>query len=338
MRRVIVGRFPVIAVAVLLIGAGCSCIMAGDVHNREEYITNLPDMPVAVESLKNIELTGKLEKGGNKESENHPENSSLSPDNTARLSSAEEEEPEGANKLDLEDNNDIAVSTPETALTSLPTEMLSADCSWGKSLEFLFTVEVIITNVGDTIASNVWVDLPMLENRSPYQETVLKTTNHDIKYIKGRTASFTIGDLEPGKTELIIFAYDIKVKPFTISSTNEVVEEAKLIYEELSGSGSCYELAKSFVGRCLQNGIDARIVNGFAGAETGFIGKGVLEERHSWAEFYVEELGWVPVDLTFEHFAALPGGSHIVENYLDQSIRVYHLDGTLNIEWLNTVL
>jgi transglutaminase-like putative cysteine protease len=60
--------------------------------------------------------------------------------------------------------------------------------------------------------------------------------------------------------------------------------------------------------------------------------------RHSWAEFYVDGLGWVPVDLTFQYFGAFPHTSHVVESYGDQSIKVNYSGGSLGASWSNSIL
>ena len=67
--------------------------------------------------------------------------------------------------------------------------------------------------------------------------------------------------------------------------------------------------------------------------------------RHSWAEFYLEGIGWVPVDPTRDinskeqrYFGALPRTSHIVQNYLDQSLRVRYRGGKLSAGWEETLV
>ena len=69
-----------------------------------------------------------------------------------------------------------------------------------------------------------------------------------------------------------------------------------------NGSGVCEDYAALFVALCRAEGIPARLVNGYTDPRgrgdvwnvaygetfplTGF--------RHSWAEFYLEGLGWLP--------------------------------------------
>ena len=66
-----------------------------------------------------------------------------------------------------------------------------------------------------------------------------------------------------------------------------------------TGRGVCTEFSGVFVALCRANGIPARIVSGYwpqkdftAGVETTF----ESSARHSWAEFYVPTVGWVPAE------------------------------------------
>ena len=115
-----------------------------------------------------------------------------------------------------------------------------------------------------------------------------------------------------------------------------------------NGSGVCEDYAALFVALCRAEGIPARLVNGYTDPRgrgdvwnvaygetfplTGF--------RHSWAEFYLEGLGWLPADPTldkrnreFMYFAALPQTSHLAQNYFDQPLRVRYRGGQLNVTW-----
>ena len=209
---------------------------------------------------------------------------------------------------------------------------------WGCAHRVIFSSQVQLTNSGKVKAENIWVDLPMLENSSPYQETRLKSTNFEPAYMTGRVGSFGVGDLAPGEAVVIKCDYEITMRPLELKSTNETVEKARQIFELSSGSGNCGELARGFVRRCRDKGIKARLVKGYAGTGVGKIAPGNLKgRRHSWAEFYIDGLGWVPVDLTFGYFAALPHASHVVETYADKAVKVYHLGGKVDLKWVNQI-
>lgn len=209
---------------------------------------------------------------------------------------------------------------------------------WGSSHQVSFRSEIHITNNGSESAVNVWVDLPMLENNSPYQVTNLTSTNYDLAYTTGRIGSFGIGDLEPGETKIIITDYTIAIRPVSIKSTNETVEKARQAYQQHAGSGNCLTLATRFVNRCRELGVTARLVYGFARPQRSNITPGSLAgNRHSWAEFYVDGLGWVPVDLTFQYFGNFPYASHVIETYADKTVKVYHLGGSVSVSWHNSI-
>jgi hypothetical protein len=68
-----------------------------------------------------------------------------------------------------------------------------------------------------------------------------------------------------------------------------------------NGVGDCSEYSYLFVALCRAAGIPARIQAGFAFRTLGEI----LEDGHMWAEYYLENYGWIPVDATWRLFDAL---------------------------------
>jgi len=62
--------------------------------------------------------------------------------------------------------------------------------------------------------------------------------------------------------------------------------------------GDCSEYSYLFVALCRAAGIPARIQAGFAFHSENE----VLEDGHMWAEYYLENYGWVPVDVTWRLF------------------------------------
>jgi len=68
-----------------------------------------------------------------------------------------------------------------------------------------------------------------------------------------------------------------------------------------NGAGDCSEYSYLFVALCRAAGIPARIQAGFCfhhSSET-------LEDGHMWAEYYLENYGWIPVDVTWRLFDAI---------------------------------
>lgn len=230
-------------------------------------------------------------------------------------------------------------SVPETEIMGLSDESELVTYTWGAMNSYTFRIEVKLTNNGSDTASNIVVEVPLLENDSPYQTTTLKSVNYDIESSTGRISSFNIGELAPGETRTVVADFTVNVRAVSINSTNDTVEKARIAYDQYAGSGNCRTLALGFIDKSRELGITAREVIGFARPEKGPMISGSLKDyRHSWAEFYVNGLGWVPVDLTFQYFGAFPTTSHIVESYSDQSIKVNYTGGSLSASWNNIIL
>lgn len=211
--------------------------------------------------------------------------------------------------------------------------------NWGSSANYVFRMEVKVSNNGGETAKNVNVSVPLLENSSPYQTTSLRSVNFEIVSSSGRISTFNLGDMAPGETKTIVADFDVTVRSLAINSSNETLDRARKIYEQYAGPGNCRDLALAFISKCREQGITAREVIGFARTQRGAMTSGSLQGfRHSWAEINVEGLGWVPVDLTFQYFGAFPHTSHIVESYSDQSIKVNYTGGSLSASWSNAIL
>ncbi|MDZ4133600.1 MAG: transglutaminase domain-containing protein, partial [Dethiobacteria bacterium] len=211
--------------------------------------------------------------------------------------------------------------------------------NWGASGNYTFRIEVKVTNNGSEASQNVMVSVPLLENSSPYQTTTLKSVNFDVVSTEGRVSTFNLGELAPGETKTITADFNINVRTVALNNSNETVEKARIAYDKHKGSGNCRVLAQAFIKEAQAMGLTAREVVGFARPQRGAMTSGSLQgSRHSWAEFYVDGLGWVPVDLTFQYFGTFPQTSHIVECYSDQSIKVNFTGGSLGASWSNSVL
>jgi len=75
-------------------------------------------------------------------------------------------------------------------------------------------------------------------------------------------------------------------------------EERGALWALENSAGDCSEYSYLFVALCRAAGIPARIQAGFAfhrPSET-------LEDGHMWAEYYLENYGWIPVDVTWRLF------------------------------------
>jgi len=231
-------------------------------------------------------------------------------------------------------NEAPAVKVEEPQLSTAPVSY-----NWVSSANYVFRMEVKISNNGSETAKNVTASVPLLENSSPYQTTRLKSVNFNIVSSSGRVSTFNLGEIAPGETKTIIADFDTNVRSFSINSSNETLDRAREIYEQYAGPGHCRDLCLKFINKCREQGITAREVIGFARTQRGAMTSGSLQGcRHSWAEINVEGLGWVPVDLTFQYFGAFPHTSHIVESYSDQLVKVNYTGGSLSASWSNAIM
>jgi transglutaminase-like putative cysteine protease len=88
--------------------------------------------------------------------------------------------------------------------------------------------------------------------------------------------------------------YDDVVSTMTYDKSGTGWGRGDVIYACNARSGNCTDFHSLFIGMARAAGIPARFVMGFpipVGKEEGEIGG-----YHCWAEFYTDELGWVPVD------------------------------------------
>ena len=80
-------------------------------------------------------------------------------------------------------------------------------------------------------------------------------------------------------------------------------EERGALWALENGAGDCSEYSYLFVALCRAAGIPAKIQAGFAfhrPSET-------LENGHMWTEYYLENYGWIPVDVTWRLFDVIDG-------------------------------
>lgn len=116
--------------------------------------------------------------------------------------------------------------------------------------------------------------------------------------------------------------------------------------------GVCEDFAALFAALCRASGIPARQVNGFADPKlTGVSWRSAQGEislqgfRHSWAEVYLKDQGWVAVDPTFKIYPQEEkdapvklSASHIAQNYYDQPVKVTYRGEKLAVGWGNLLI
>ena len=109
-----------------------------------------------------------------------------------------------------------------------------------------------------------------------------------------------------------------KIYNFVITHMRYVAqdEEKGAIWALENGVGDCSEYSYLFVALCRAAEIPARIQAGFAFHQVGE----TLEDGHMWAEYYLENYGWIPVDATwhlfdamdYRHFSSIQSPSEII--------------------------
>ena len=184
---------------------------------------------------------------------------------------------------------------------------------------------------------------------SPYREPSAKIES-DHEKITAKAEELTAGlekDLDRAEA---IYAFVVDHIKYDIHSPYRN-QGALTALEE--GEGVCEDYATLFAALNRALGIPARQVNGFTDPRgTGHIWNleagqslSLTNYRHSWAEFYLEGIGWVPVDPTFDiyshtnrYFGALPQASHMAQNYQDQSLRGRFQGGQLAVSWTNELV
>ncbi|UCE15541.1 MAG: hypothetical protein JSV12_06615 [Candidatus Bathyarchaeota archaeon] len=127
------------------------------------------------------------------------------------------------------------------------------------------------------------------------------------------TAENVVGE-EENPHEMTLKIYDFVVDSLTYEIQ---LEEMGALWALQNGRGDCSEHSYLFVALCRAMGIPSRVVTGFAFNSYSE----PLSDGHMWAEYYLENYGWVPTDLSWNlfdemdshHFGSLWGELKITE-------------------------
>ncbi|MDH5532612.1 MAG: transglutaminase-like domain-containing protein [Candidatus Bathyarchaeota archaeon] len=128
------------------------------------------------------------------------------------------------------------------------------------------------------------------------------------------TAENVVGE-EENPREMALRIYDFVVDRLTYEAQSE---EMGALWALQNRRGDCSEHSYLFVALCRAVGIPSRVVTGFAFST--YIESS--SEGHMWTEYYLENYGWVPTDLSWSlfeeidsrHFASLWGACKITEH------------------------
>jgi len=108
-------------------------------------------------------------------------------------------------------------------------------------------------------------------------------------------------NLTANKTDIHNKVYEIY--SFVVKHLKYAIQEQEqgALWALENGVGDCSEYSYLFVALCRAAGIPARIQVGFAFGSN----YETLENGHMWAEYYLENYGWIPVDATWHLFDKL---------------------------------
>ena len=220
---------------------------------------------------------------------------------------------------------------------------------WGNTYA---KVDIMSLNPGNKI--NIVVDKTIENSGISFDKSIYKMNVDYSEYLNNPSNYKYI--LPGEKTESN--AVEIKQKALEIAKTGTIMEKAKRIYDFvnlhvyydnnplyankgalsslLTGRGVCDEYAFLFTALCRAAGIPSRVVAGYW-IENEFIEDewiDVSSDRHSWSEFYIPGIGWIPAEPTFmytyngkrvpnENYFAniISDDRHFINNYISKDIK-----------------
>ncbi|MGQ9538499.1 MAG: transglutaminase-like domain-containing protein [Candidatus Bathycorpusculaceae bacterium] len=146
------------------------------------------------------------------------------------------------------------------------------------------------------------VNSSLIEGYNTSSELYLKYTQPEKLIESNNTKivevarNITRGERDPHKMALLIYSFVTKHLEYEIQDA-----ERGALWALENGVGDCSEHSYLFVALCRAVGIPARIQAGFAFHQIGE----VIEDGHMWAEYYLENYGWMPVDATWRLFDSI---------------------------------
>lgn len=229
----------------------------------------------------------------------------------------------------------------------MPSSIYTDD--WGNTYA---KVDIMSLQPGKKI--DVLVDKTIDNSGISYDESLYKMNVDYREFLKSPSNTKYIMPGQKSESDVP----EIKKKALEIAKTGTVVERAKSIYDFvnlhidydtnpkyankgalsglLTGRGVCDEYAFLFTALCRAAGIPSRVVAGYwiENELKEGIWTDVSPERHAWSEFYVPDIGWIPVEPTFMYtyngerkpneyyFANIKSGDrHFINNYIGNEIK-----------------
>ncbi|MBS7632923.1 hypothetical protein KEJ15_04785 [Candidatus Bathyarchaeota archaeon] len=121
-------------------------------------------------------------------------------------------------------------------------------------------------------------------------EALIESDNPEIV---SKAQSITGNAVNPHEKASLIYNYVVKHLSYARQE-----EENGALWALRNEVGDCSEFSYLFVALCRAAGIPSRIKTGFVFHSA----PEVLEDGHMWAEYYLENYGWVPVDAAWKQF------------------------------------
>ena len=157
----------------------------------------------------------------------------------------------------------------------------------GESLQIIIT----FTYTAYEITANIYPnEIQPYDKKSPLYklytrpESFIESTDQQIVGIANQVAS---GEENPYLLAQKFYNYVVETAHYRLVGKGLLGAKALLT----NGEGECGDFASLFIALSRAKGIPARSVVGYW-AITG------IEQTHVWAEFYIEGIGWIPVDPT----------------------------------------
>jgi len=173
-----------------------------------------------------------------------------------------------------------------------------------KILYFSLTDEFI-----DKVNLEVIFDITRLENNSYVDGASVhvpappKELEHFLKAselvpIDGPIAKEALGVINAEMTtqEKIEALYKHLLRTISYDKSGDGWGKGDALFCSVTRGGNCTDIHSLFIGMARSLGIPARFVIGFPIPENRI--EGAISGYHCWAEYYVEERGWVPVDIS----------------------------------------
>lgn len=119
-------------------------------------------------------------------------------------------------------------------------------------------------------------------------------TGMSQKELKAMAARITAGLKDPVGRARAVYEHLVVKMALTRGNPNqsEGVGNLATVFKQMKGSS--VDMAAAFVALCRASGVPARTVTGLK-IPVG-LRKGDLSDFHGWAEFYADQIGWIPVD------------------------------------------